>query len=82
LTELWFYSQYSNQWNLAQAPLNFWIMKALREALTWADREGRAIENFKVSEIAGPKAAVVSARVLNVPVLVGVSGRVPRGTPK
>lgn len=57
-------------------------MKALREALTWADWEGRAIGNFKVSEIAGPKAAVVSARVLNVPVLVGVSGRVPGGTPK
>jgi hypothetical protein len=57
-------------------------MKSLREALAWADWEGLAIGNFKASEIAGPNAAVVSARVLNVPVLARVSGRVPGGTSK
>jgi hypothetical protein len=67
---------------LAQAPLNSWIMKALREALAWADREGSSTGNLNVSEIVGPEAAVLSARVLNVPGLVGVSGRVPGGTPK
>jgi fructose-bisphosphate aldolase class II len=48
-------------------------MKTLREALAWADREGRAIGHFNVSELAALKAVVASARELNVPVLVGVS---------
>jgi fructose-bisphosphate aldolase class II len=48
-------------------------MKNLHEALASADREGRAIGHFNVSELAGLKAVVAAARELNVPVLVGVS---------
>jgi hypothetical protein len=54
-------------------------MKGLRETFTRAQREGRPIGSSKVSEIAGPKAAVVWARVLKVRVLVGVTERVPGG---
>jgi len=55
-------------------------MRALREAFTRAEWEGRPIVKSKLSEIAALKAAVVSARVPNVPVLVGVSERAPGGT--
>ena len=48
-------------------------MKTLREALVWADREGRAIGHFNVSELAALKAVVAAAQELSVPVLVGVS---------
>ncbi len=57
-------------------------MKTSCKSLKWTDRESRAIGYFKVSELAGLTAMVVSTQEPSVPVLVGASELVPGGTPK
>jgi hypothetical protein len=51
-------------------------MKALPEAFAREDRESRPPGNFKALEMAGSEAVIVSARIMNVLVLVGVTGQV------
>ncbi|MEX0919505.1 MAG: class II fructose-bisphosphate aldolase [Parcubacteria group bacterium] len=48
-------------------------MKTLREYLDWAEKEGKALGHFNISDSEGFKAVTETAKELNVPVIIGVS---------
>jgi hypothetical protein len=49
------------------------FMRVLRDGLEQAQRDGVAVGHFNVSDLVLLKAVFAAARVLNVPVMVGVS---------